>query len=170
MWPTNHVWWLAETGFNVSSGRKNEASAYGLNYTIISITGNMAALRGTVMFEELKWKWYELQRLRRLLWPEESAKLLIRTVGGFWLWRHGVRREVRVKLWRKSPGWYCIDLAHLRHKRGVEAKGGFRKYYTGDIVRDQALIDRGWKIIRISTAEMKADPKGVRKRVRHFFR
>jgi very-short-patch-repair endonuclease len=118
---------------------------------------------------EARWQYRELQRLWRLMFPEQSARLLIKTVGPFWLWRHGARREYKVSLW-KGAGWYCIDVALPRRKVGLEAKGGWRKYYDGDIVRDQELSDRGWHILRITEVEMHENPAAVRRRVRKFVR
>lgn len=118
----------------------------------------------------LVWQYRELQRLYRLMFPERSASLLVKTIGAFWLWRHGARREVKVKLWNTGDGWYSIDLAIPRKMIGLEAKGGYQKYYQGDVARDQALIDAGWEMLRVSEAEMKADPKACRKRLRNYLK
>lgn len=126
------------------------------------------------MIERLQWYWYETKRLHRL-WvrPERSAYDLCRTVGIFWLWRHGAKREYKVKLWKTTPGWYALDLA-LPHKLlGVEADGAPHYTVNGfkhDILRDQQLRSKGWQILRVTYAEIKTNPRGVKKRVRKFLR
>lgn len=104
------------------------------------------------------------------MFPEASAALLIKTVGALWLWRHGARREYKVRLWSSGAGWYAIDLALPHKKIGVEAKGGWRHYYDGDIARDQKLMDKGWQILRVTEKEMLEDPKGQKRRIRAFIR
>lgn len=116
----------------------------------------------------IKWQWRELSRLWRLMFPERSAKRLIQTVGPLWLFLHGAKREHKVRIWKTGDGWYCIDLAFPAKQLGVEAKGGWQKYYVGDVARDQALLDKGWQIIRVSEAEIEADPRAVKRRVRNF--
>jgi hypothetical protein len=109
-----------------------------------------------------------------MAFPERSKRRLVQCVGPWWLWLHGAVQEHRVKLYSGSDGWYCIDIAvpnrWRKGGRGVEAKGGWRKYYDHDIVRDQTLGDAGWKILRVTEAEMHEDPKGTRRRVREFLR
>jgi very-short-patch-repair endonuclease len=116
----------------------------------------------------MKWKLREASRLyRKYIHQERSKRRLIDCVGAFWLFRHGAKIEYQVRLF-KSEGWYCIDIAIPHRKVGLEAKGGWRKYYPGDIARDQRLIDRGWRMLRVTEEEIEKDPKGVRKRVRAF--
>jgi hypothetical protein len=119
---------------------------------------------------KLKWKWRDLKRMYRWWWPERSANLLIKTVGAFWLWRHGVKREVKVQLFKKGDGWYCPDFAIPEKYIAVEAKGGYRKDWPRDIVKEQRLKDFGWQVLFVSEAEMKANPQAVRRQVRAFLK
>lgn len=123
--------------------------------------------------EYIKWRWREVKRLKRLLFPEPSIKLLVKIVGPFWLWRRGARREFKIKLWSIGHGWYCPDIALPHKKLAVEADGAPHFTKQGmrrDIVRDQRLRDKGWQILRVSYKEMRDDPRHVRKRVRNFLR
>lgn len=127
------------------------------------------------MRENIKWWWWDIKRLWRL-WvrPEPSAYDLCRVVGVWWLWRHGARREFKVKLWKTSyPGWYALDLSIPRRKLAVEADGGPHYTVNGfkrDIVRDEQLRSKGWQVMRVNYAEIKANPRGVKRRVRKFLK
>lgn len=119
----------------------------------------------------MKWKWREIQRLyRKYIHQERSKRMLIDVIGPFWLLLHGAKVEHKVKLYKTGDGWYCIDLAIPHKKIALEAKGGSRKYYDGDILRDQGLKDAGWTVERITEAEMRQDPKGVRRRLRELIK
>ena len=129
----------------------------------------------TSMRENIKWYYYDLKRLWRL-WvrPEASAYDLCRVTGVWWLWIHGARREYKVRLWKTAqPGWYALDLAIPRRKLAVEADGSPHYTVNGfrhDIARDEKLHEKGWQVMRINYSEIKADPRGVRKRVRKFLK
>jgi hypothetical protein len=122
------------------------------------------------IIENVRWHWYGVKRIYRLVRPEPSARLLIACVGRWWLVAHGVRREYRIYPWRNRY-WYAADLASPGRKRIVEADGSIH-YYTGrrDIVRDQRLTDLGWRILRVKYEDMRRSPKAVRKRVRKFLK
>lgn len=124
------------------------------------------------MKEELRWQWYELKRLHRL-WvkPEKSAVDLCTIVGIFWLWRHRAKRELRVHIWQDRREFYCLDLAMPHKYKAVEADGSVHTYRGAqDVVRDSRLRELGWSVLRISTEEMKADPRKVRRTVRKFLK
>lgn len=122
--------------------------------------------------ESLRWRLYELKRLHRLyVEPEPSARRLINAVGVFWLWRHGARREFKVKLWKDGKGWYSIDLALPHKKLGVEADGGaHERTQRRDYVRDFRLSEKGWQILRINDEDVKRHPYRIKRRVRQFFK
>lgn len=96
--------------------------------------------------------------------------MLIDTVGAFWLFRHGVKREYKLKLWKSAEGWYCPDFAIPEKKLAVEAKGGWKKDWPRDIAKEQAIGEHGWRTHWVSEEEMRADPKKVRKEVRRFLK
>lgn len=115
-----------------------------------------------------RWQWRNLKRLKRLWFPEASKAELIRIVGPTWLWLHGAKTEHRV---RYNGGWWAIDLSIPGRRRGVEADGGPHFTDAGkrrDILRDQALAERGWAILHITTQEMRYSPQQVRQRVRSW--
>lgn len=121
--------------------------------------------------KKLLWQWRELQRLHRLLRPEPSVRRLVKAVGGFWLWRHGVKREHRIELWRSDDGWYCPDFAIPHKKLCVEADGGVHKHTKRrDYVRDFRLSEKGWQILRINDEDVKRHPYRIKRRVRQFFK
>lgn len=118
--------------------------------------------------DRLKWHWYEVKRWRRLARPEPSVELLIEVTGRWWMIFHGVRREHRIFLWRGYK-WYAPDFCVPRLKRIVEADGAPHFTSAGrsrDYVRDFRLAEHGWKVLRITTDEMRRDPGKVRRKVR----
>lgn len=122
--------------------------------------------------ETMRWRYYEMKRLWRLyVDPEPSARRLMKVVGVFWLWRHGVKREYKIRLWKDSKGWYAVDFAAPHLQKAIEADGAIHAYtQQHDIVRDQRLTELGWQVIRVSDLEVRTNPRGVRRRVRRFLR
>jgi very-short-patch-repair endonuclease len=119
----------------------------------------------------LRWWYYEYQRLKRLARPEPSARALIDAVGAFWLWRHGTRREFKIKLWATSPGWYCVDLAVPHRLKAIEADGSVHsRRRQQDVARDHRLGELGWQTLRINDEETRSNPRAVRRRVRAFIK
>jgi very-short-patch-repair endonuclease len=105
------------------------------------------------------------------MFPEASAKLLVKTAGAFWLWRHGAKREVRIRLWKGSEGWYAADLCIPHKKLIVEADGGIHyKTKQRDYIRDFRLQEKNWKVLRVTDREMKNAPYLMRRRIRKFLR
>lgn len=119
----------------------------------------------------LRWWYYELKRLERLVWPEPSVKLLIDVVGVFWLWRHGAKREYRIKLWAGTPGWYATDIAFPHIYKALEADGSVhRGRQRQDVVRDHRLGELGWEVMRIDVDQLRKRPQAVRRSVRAFIK
>ena len=124
------------------------------------------------MKEQLKWQIWELKRLHRL-WvkPEKSVVDLCRITGVFWLWRHGAKREVKIMIWPDRREWYSVDLAMPHKYKAVEADGGVHlSRGSADVVRDTRLRALGWAVLRVTTEDMKANPRKVRREVRRFLK
>ncbi len=109
---------------------------------------------------------YELQRLRRVWWPnryDHSAYMLIEILGRNWLFFTGWKREYRV-------GKLMIDIAHPRLKLALEADG---ERWHRDIVRefdrDSALERLGWDVLHFRYPELKDHPSRVKRKVRRWF-
>lgn len=122
------------------------------------------------LMDRIKWHWWNVKRLWRLLHPEPSAKLLIKIVGPWWLFFHGARREYRIYLWR-GYRWYAADIAVPRKRRIVEAYGSVH-YYTRrrDVIRESRLREKGWGVLTISYEDMLRKPRKVKRRVRRHLR
>ena len=124
------------------------------------------------MKEQIKWWWWEMKRLHRL-WvkPEKSAVDLCTIVGIFWLWRRGAKREFKVYPWKDRIEWYSLDICMPHKYKGVEADGEVHHYNgSSDVVRDNRLMSLGWSIMHVTTQQMRADPRLVRKQVRKFLK
>jgi hypothetical protein len=121
--------------------------------------------------ETLRWWYYELKRLERLVRPEQSVKLFINVVGSFWLWRHGAKREMKIYLWPGSRGWYAPDFVFPHLMKAIEADDPtHKKRYTQDVARDHELKLKGWRVIRVTQDEMENHPARTRRRVRAFIK
>lgn len=120
---------------------------------------------------ELRWWYYEFKRLKRWWMPEQSVRKLVDAVGAFWLWRNGARREFRIRLWSGSAGWYAPDIAFPHLLKAIEADDPtHKKRVQEDRVRDFRLNEKGWQILHITQAELTANPRAVRRRVRRFIK
>jgi len=113
---------------------------------------------------------YEIQRLKRILWPERydhAAWMLIKICGPYWLLLTGWKREYRML---GEHGWLVIDLAHPRLKLALEADG---ERWHEDVVRewnrDQLLHAKGWEVKHFRYPKLRDEPRKVRREVRRWF-
>ncbi len=121
------------------------------------------------MLNRIKYFWWDVKAIQRLVRPENSVKTFIEIVGAFWLWRTGVRREYKIQL---SRTWSCYaDFAWPRYKVIIECDGfvhGRPIRKKKDVARDYALMTKGWTVWRVTVEDMRHNPSKVRRDVRRF--
>lgn len=70
--------------------------------------------------------------------------------------------------WFEPDSCFELDLALVERKLNVEVDGDEHRRRKGrerDAIRDEALIDRGWRILRVSNDEVDASPEGVARHI-----
>jgi very-short-patch-repair endonuclease len=84
-----------------------------------------------------------------------------------WLWRILRDRQVDgLKFRRQVPlGPYIADFACMRHRIVIEADGPFHDLER-DARRDLWLQARGFRTVRLTNAEILADPENLLRRIR----
>lgn len=106
---------------------------------------------------------YKVERLWRWWFPSPAEKKFMRVMGWWYFLKYTVKREHPIK------GYYA-DFAVPRQHVVIEIDGAGFHGGTRDILRDQAMTDGHWNVLRVPAAQLWRDPKAVRGQVYLFTR